>query len=197
MSFISKIDFIKKFKEKNISLFSTPDVAKVFDIKSENTLKHLLRRLSQEQIIEVLNKGKYIFLQGRSDPADFTIANFLLQPSYVSLESALSFYGLLDQFPYGITSVTAKKTREIKCRGKLYSYARIKKEYFSDFGKQDNFLIASPEKAVFDFAYFVYNGLRSKETLKDILNIHLKPALSRYLKTKAQGKFLKFISKYV
>lgn len=114
----------------------------------------------------------------------------------MSLETALSFYGILDQFPYTVTSITTKKTREVKCRGKVFSYSQIKKDYFNGFKKQDNFLIAHPEKAVFDFAYFAYNGLRSKETLRGILEDRLAGEQQEYLRKNAQGKFLKFIQQY-
>ena len=40
-------------------------------------------------------------------------ANYLYQPSYISLDSALSFYGVITGFSYKITSVSTKKTRSL------------------------------------------------------------------------------------
>lgn len=192
---MSKIDFINKLKNAGAVLFTVTDVLKLFNIQSSNTLKHLLHRLKQEKIIERLIKGKYVFLYAKREPSDFEIASFLLSPSYVSLESALSYYGILEQFVYGIISVTTQKSHEFKVRGKRYTYVRVKPEYYEDFIKLDNFLIATKEKAIFDFAYLTYNGLRSKQTLQDILAKEGEAGLRSYLTVKAKGRFLKFIQR--
>jgi len=68
-----------------------------------------LERLTKKGIIKRLTKRKYLFTFLESD--DFQIANFLYTPSYISLESALSFYGIITQFPYQITSITPKKNK--------------------------------------------------------------------------------------
>ena len=195
---VTKMKFLTLLRTKNIVCFTSDDVRKIFEIKSENTLKHLLVRLRQEGIIEKLTRGKYLFLHGKRGTSDFEIANFLVIPSYISLETALSFYGLLEQFPYKITSVTPLKPREIKIRGKIFSYSQIKKDYFKDLVKINNFLIASKEKALFDYAYFFYKGLRTASALKDLNFTHLEKKKARkYLLNNAEGKFLSFLKKNV
>lgn len=194
---VSKISFIEKFRQHNLLLFTTNDVEKLFDIRSSNTLKHLLMRLTKEKIIEPLNKGKYIFLHGRREPSDFEIANFLVAPSYISLESALSLYGIIDQFSYKITSITVKKTNNFRHHNKLFSYSKIKKEFFHGFVKQDNYLIAVKEKALFDFAYFVYKGLRSQGGLQDISSQIKQNSVKKYFLKHAEGNFLTYIKTHV
>jgi hypothetical protein len=72
------------------------------------------------------------------------------------LESALSFHGLIPEQVYEITSVTTKATRKFATPHGTYSYTRLPLPYYSygmrsvETGKRQRFLIASPEKALFD-----------------------------------------------
>lgn len=193
----SKIKFIEALREKDIVFFSSYDVRKIFSIKSENTLKQLLVRVKKEGIIEQLARNKYLFLHSQKEPSDFQIANFLVIPSYLSLESALSFHGFLEQFPYRITSITLAKPREIKIRNKIFSFSQIKKEYFKDFEKRDDFLIASKEKALFDYLYFAYKGLRSQSSLEELTVYLTNKSMKKYLAKNADKKLLSFLNQHV
>ena len=80
-------------------------------------------------------------------------------PSYVSLESALWFYGLIPEFVAKTTSITTRNTCRFQNDFGVFSYQHLKPECYSGFlGLKDendfNILIASPEKAVVDFLYF-------------------------------------------
>lgn len=91
-----------------------------------------------------------------SKPDPFLIANHILGPSYVSLESALSYHGLIPEKVYEISSVTIKATRKFSTPLGVYSYIRLPLPYYSygirsvEADRQHRFLIASPEKALFD-----------------------------------------------
>lgn len=195
-SIITKTDFIKKLREKQITLFTLSDIRKLFVIKNENTLKHLLRRLKKTGIIRRLIKNKYLFFQAKNEAGDFEIANFLVFPSYISLESALSYYGLIDQFPYHIASITINKPRSFNINEKSFIYSKIKKEYFKDFIKVDNFLIATKEKSLFDYCYFIYNRLRPQNMLSDLKSHFSNPEVSSYFDLNAQGQFRNYLIKY-
>jgi hypothetical protein len=140
-------------------------------------------------VIERVNRGKYIFLFKEIN--DFELANFLIKPSYISLESALSFYGILPQFPYTITSLTVSKSKKIVTREKEYEFTHLEKKYFFGFEKNDNFLIASPEKALIDELYFMAKNLR-KLHLEDL---DLNKVDKRKFKTLSKRyKFAPFIN---
>lgn len=194
---ITALRFISLLKEKNITLFKSDDLKKVFKIKSDNTLKKLLFRLKKAKVVKRLIRNKYLFLPLEEKAVDFQIANFLVSPSYISLESALSFYGLIDQFPYRISSITIKKSREFKIDQKLFVYAKIKKEYFKDFIKLDNFLMATREKALFDYLYFIYKGLRPENTISDLKTYLKDREIKEYFLKNADLKFLSFLKRYV
>lgn len=194
---IDKIKFIEEFKRQGIVFFNSFDVKKIFDIKDNNSLNHLLVRLNKAKIIKRLIRNKYQFLYADNNPSDFLIANFLEPFSYISLESALSFYGMIDQFPYRIASVSLRKSKQIKVENKIFIYSKIKKEYFKDFIKIEDFLIAKKEKALFDYTYFVYKGLRSKSVLDDIKNIFSDNKVKDYFLKNADKNFYAFLKKYV
>ena len=86
------------------------------------------------------------------------MANQLLWPSYVSLESALGYYGFIPESVADVTSVSTKKTsRFINSIGR-FVYQRIKPDAFRGYRSYKDeagleCLIAEPEKAVVDFLY--------------------------------------------
>jgi len=159
MESILKTEVIQTLHQKNICLFTVNDAKKIFNIHKENTLYKFLQRLEKSGIITRIAQGKYLFFLKQVH--DFDLANFLIDPSYVSLESALSFYGILPQFPYSITSVTPIKSKKIIATEKEFEYAHLEKKYFFSFIKKNNFLIATPEKALIDQLYFAAKKLRS------------------------------------
>ena len=195
MGSITQAIFINIFRKKSISLFTWADIFKLFNL-TPPAAKALLKRLRDRKIIKSLVRGKYMFQLAARAPEDFEIANFIYPPSYVSLESALSLYGILDQFPYQVTSVTLRKTRVFKINGKAFSYAHIRPGLYSGYRKENNCLIADPLKAVFDFLYMVYKGGRSAASLgllrleENNLN---KERLEAYIEKSMESRDTKFI----
>jgi predicted transcriptional regulator of viral defense system len=151
---MKKIEIIKKFKEAKIKILKTDDLGKLLNISNENTLNKIVERLIKEGILERITKGIFIF--SLSPPDDFEIANFLSSPSYISLESALNFYGILIQTPYQITSVTLQKGG----RRAKFEYLHVSPQYFFGYEKNNHFLIATKEKALLDEIYFASKGIR-------------------------------------
>ncbi|MDO8734122.1 MAG: hypothetical protein Q7K21_03070 [Elusimicrobiota bacterium] len=100
------------------------------------------------------------------------IAKEIYSPSYISLEYALSIYGLIPERTLDITSVTAKKTAKFENKLGTFVYQHIKENCFTGFiEKKDEadlaYFIATPEKAVADFLYL--NKNRFDKNYTDIL----------------------------
>jgi predicted transcriptional regulator of viral defense system len=188
---LNQMAIIEKLRQKEISLFTSSDFKKIFQIKKENTAYKILERLTKKGILKRLTKRKYLFTFLESN--DFQIANFLYSPSYISLEAALSFYGIITQFPYQITSITPKKTKIIKTLGKEFSYSHIKPELFFDYERKEKFLIALPEKALFDYLYLCLKGLRNFEKDDFDLKIINKKKFISLLKKTKQEKLMKIL----
>jgi hypothetical protein len=89
-------------------------------------------------------------------PDLFLVANHLRGPSYISLESALSHWGLIPERVHEISSVTIKTTKTYDTPIGRFSYEHLTTPYYS-FGIRSvrltefqTALIASPEKALCD-----------------------------------------------
>lgn len=152
-------EIIITFKKQNISLFTISDFSRLFNLRKNNTLYKKIQRLEKQKIIKKIINGKYIFSLSRPD--EFAIANFIKNPSYISLESALSFYGIMTGFPYSITSISTKPPKTVIIDEKEYSYSHINPSLFWGYEKNSQFLIADKEKALLDYIYFSLKGLRT------------------------------------
>ena len=82
----------------------------------------------------------------------------MYEPSYVSLETALSHYSIIPEVSMTVTSVTVKPTRRFRNRHGLFIYRTVKPAAFSGYyiERQGGFdvFIAEPEKALVDFLHF-------------------------------------------
>lgn len=184
-------EIINILREKQLSLFSLADFSRLFEIRNRETLYKKISRLEKKKIIKKLIKGKYIFLFNQ--PQDYFIANYLYQPSYISLETALSFYGIITAFPYKITSITPKKTKNIIVENKEFSYVQILPSLFWGYEKKDNFLIAEKEKALLDYLYLYTKGLRNFDKEEFDLKEINKKKLFLYAKKFKNKKILSII----
>lgn len=114
--------------------------------------------LKARGFIEPLKKGLYVVGPSVTDkkPDPLLVANHLLGPSYVSVETALSHYGLIPERVYEIASMTTKAFRSFKTALGLFTFTHLPLPYYS-FGlgmlrlSSDHYaMVASPEKALCD-----------------------------------------------
>ncbi|OGZ32247.1 MAG: hypothetical protein A3H02_00905 [Candidatus Niyogibacteria bacterium RIFCSPLOWO2_12_FULL_41_13] len=124
------------------------------------------------------------------------MANKIYAPSYVSLEFALSYHGVIPETVYEITSVAVKATRRFETLGKIFSYRKIKKSAFTGYEIQKqkgfSFIIADPEKAFVDSNYFrMLGGLKPISRL-DKEKINPEKAL-RYAKLFGNSKLISIV----
>lgn len=146
--------FEATLREKKLFLFTPLDVKRVFGV-SKTSVSFLLHRYSKKHLINRVRKGLYTFPTVHL-PEPF-IANKIYEPSYVSLEFALSYHGIIPETVYEITSVTAKTTRRFEALGKIFTYHKIKRDAFKGYEPHQQggftFFIADKEKAFVDLAY--------------------------------------------
>lgn len=95
-------------------------------------------------------------------PHPFLVANLLQKASYVSLQSALSFYGLIPEVVNITTSVSTGRPERLRTPLGTYEFRHIKTELLfgyrmTEFGEQSAF-VASPEKALLDLIYLQPGG---------------------------------------
>ena len=139
----------------------------------------ILRMVKNEELIRLKN-GFYLISEKITHGSEKVIpfeqvANLLYGPSYVSMEWALSFYGMIPERVHTITSMTLGRNKEYHTPVGDFSYFTLSSESYSigitqkkspDF--VGGFLIASPEKALADTVFKTCKNL-DKDQLKDEL----------------------------
>lgn len=145
--------------DRGIRLFSVLEFKQIFEVSYESAKKSIIRYVRNSYIIKA-KKGLY-FLKS-NPPSDFELANRLYHPSYISLDTAMSYYGIIPETIYEITSVTTRPGRQFEVADLIYSFKHIKKDCFCGYApkniRQATILIAEPEKALADYFYFVALG---------------------------------------
>lgn len=134
---------------------STQAVASLFPALEAGHQK--VRNLEAAGKIIRLKKGLYVVDPKVSRVALSTelIANHLYPPSYVSMQTALRYYGLIPEAVYTTQSMTLKHTRCFDTPLGRFEYQMISREAFpigiTNINKQNYaFLMATPEKALCD-----------------------------------------------
>lgn len=121
-----------------------------------------------------LRQGYYAFSEYKSKP-DFALyfANRIYRPSYVSLHSALAFYGMIPEAILQITSVTSLKTAYFSNEIGDFSYKSVKADLMfgynlKPFADGQTLQLANPEKALLDLFYLYpfYNNEKELEELR-------------------------------
>lgn len=104
-----------------------------------------------------LKRGLYVVSPSVSGKLLSTelIANHIYGPSYVSMESALRYYGLIPESIHIVRSIALKRSRNFENSISKFEYINCRDDYFPVGIKQEivgdySFLIASPEKALCD-----------------------------------------------
>jgi len=160
------------FKKEGLYLFTPFDIQKYFGVSPNAVNLFLYRNVKNGYILKIRN-NLYKFSDEYVN--EMLIANKIYQPSYISFEYALNFYGIIPETVYKITSATTRTTREFVVQKLSYVYHHLKKEVFTGYIKksfrEQTILIAEPEKALADYLYFVNLGkkpLGSRLNLKEI-----------------------------
>ncbi|PIZ00699.1 hypothetical protein COY61_01835 [bacterium (Candidatus Gribaldobacteria) CG_4_10_14_0_8_um_filter_33_9] len=185
------------------------------DIKKVNALfyRSRLNDWQNKGYIKKIRRGYYIFAdQSLDESVLFYVANKIYAPSYVSFEMAMSYYGLIPESVYGITSVTSNKTNRFKTEIGEFIYHHLKPKLMFGyklvtFGKGSLYKIAEIEKVILDYFYINshlktdadFSELRiNEEEFKDKIN---SEKLMKYLSVfnnksleKRIKKFLKYIT---
>ncbi len=133
-----------------------------------------LTRWVKEGKLVRLRQGYFTFSEYKNRPDYFLyFANRIYNPSYISLHTALAFYGMIPEAVVQITSVTSLKTAAFNNGFGEYSYKSVKENLMFGYELKpmaDNRIIrfATPEKALLDLLYLYpfYNDERELEELR-------------------------------
>lgn len=116
-----------------------------------------ITRLFAAGAIVRIKKGLYCFGEPfRKNPISREhLANLIYGPSYISIDYALSYYGLIPERVEMITSVTTRRSRDFDTPFGVFSYHMLSPHRYAVgavFETAGNipYLVASPEKALVD-----------------------------------------------
>jgi hypothetical protein len=153
----------------------------------------ITRFLRDKSIVRV-KKGLYVFGEAyrKGVICQESLANLIYGPSYISLEYALSYYGLIPERVEQITSMTPLRSKTFQTPVGIFEYVHLLLKKIAvgvtlvQVDPQHQFLIATPEKALADrvsfhknltstqYLYsFVCEGLRIEEEILARLNVPL------------------------
>lgn len=142
-----------------------------------------------------LKNGRYLFTQDRARVKGDEVASFLYGPSYLSLETALAWYGFIPEMVYAYVSVTSRINRRFTNELGTFIYRHIKPQLFWGYAEiqteYGHILIAEPEKALLDYLYM---NLRRIRTDSDFENVRLNmDAVKEKIDVQ---KYLKYLSAF-
>jgi len=191
---MDKLRFIlvkNELLRQRVLIFTLWDFTRIFK-RQPKSARAFLSYNTRQGNLNRIKRGVYVFPDNQ--PTKFEIANYLCKPSYLSFETVLSYYGIIPETVYAITSATTNKNaKEVNFEDQTYQYRKIKETLF--FGYQPVkigdrvVLMADKEKALLDYLYLfsLKNGQLNERM--DLSKID-KQKLGRYV-----NYFMKFTRK--
>jgi len=150
---------------------------------SANGIRRQLDRWVKSGKVVMLRRGVYAIAAPYATkyPHLFRISNELRRASYISLESALAYYGMIPEYTPVAMSVTTGRTETLANTMGRFVFRHLKKEMFFGFKETEIIpgqiaLIATPEKALVDLLYLTPNS--NQINYLNELRITLMPQLN-------------------
>jgi predicted transcriptional regulator of viral defense system len=183
------IELLKLLQKINKPFYSIADLEKITNLP-RNSLYVALKRWVTGGIIERVAQGIYVPMG--SNISLENVASQLYIPNYLSFESALAKYGVLNLIPYTLTFATTRKSRKYTLRKQAIEFRQIASELFFGYETKNGIWIASPEKALLDEVYFMVRG---KATL-DFDELDIKKLSIKILKDYSK-RFPTYVRRYI
>ena len=186
------MEILEICRKSGFRLFTSAEFREMLGLTPASA-KFLLIRYSARGVLVRLKRDLYALKDQL--PSTWSIANHLYKPSFVSMESGLSYYGMIPESIYAVTSITTKATRHFEINGVAYEYHTIKGHAFRSYRavqiSGETVLIAEREKALADYLYFVF--LKKREVNKRLrLKLVKNTVLESHVKAYNNPRFLKW-----
>jgi predicted transcriptional regulator of viral defense system len=184
--------YIKLSQKINSNIFSLQDLK----IQGCHVSSLQLTRWVDKGYLIKLKNGVYLFADRKEQTLKEYIAFSIYQSSYISLEWALSLYGMIPEVVYSVTSVTSRTSRKYENAMGVFIYRHLKNNLFFGYTKINKngqvYLLAEREKALLDYIYLNSHKIKNIDDVEELrLNSN---ALKKISKTKIK-KYSKFYPK--
>ena len=116
----------------------------------------------RKEYIQKLRNGWYRFKdEAVNEQLLYLVANKIYSPSYISFESAFSYYGIIPEGVFTILSATSQKTAGFTNDLGTFTYTSLKPNLMFGYDlikyKNQVFKIAQMEKSILDYVYIHHN----------------------------------------
>ncbi len=155
--------------------FRMQDMSSVFPDCVNLAMK--AKRSERDGKIIRLKKGLYVASPrtSRVELSPFLLANHIYGPSYVSMQAALRYYGLIPEAVYSVQSMTTGVARNYVNTVGTFNYIHVPAKYYNigvtmKVETEASFMIATPEKALCDLMVFTPDlNLRFQTSMREYL----------------------------
>jgi predicted transcriptional regulator of viral defense system len=148
------IEARRKIRELGQAVVDTSDAAARLGVDRNHASKVLTRLRDQGELVQ-LHRGTWA-LSGHVDRLEVPEHLATPSPSYISLQTALFYRGLVSQIPEVTYAVTTGRTRRYETPMGTFSLHHMEPEFFFGFETTGDRSVkmASAEKALVDLLYF-------------------------------------------
>ena len=197
----------ERFFQASSGVFTQADV--VMAIEGSNFSRHGLikRAIADEEILNI-RRGLYCLApKYQKRPVSvYGLAQSIYGPSYISLETALSYHGWIPEAVYACTCVSYRNAKEFETPLGIFSYKRVPQRTFycgverCEDKNGNVFFMASAAKALADYVYIhrlnwtsIDEAASLRIDLQDLVSV--KPQeLSELMENYSNGRVKRFLT---
>lgn len=184
--------YMQKTLERKLLNYPRPfltdgEIKSILGGSADSRYGKVKRLLKQGKLLHI-RRGLYCITEElgyQKKPHPYELAQFIYGPSYISLESAFSYHGLIPEAVYTTTSVATKRAKDFTTPLGVYSYKTLPLlNFYSqvELVKENDyqFFMAKPWKAICDYIYCYKKDCASLEPFIESLRFNLEnlPRLS-------------------
>lgn len=147
----------------NGKILNIKDLTKIFSKEYTKASAHnRISFLIKTGWLMRIKRGLYLIIdkftaRSQSDISLLQISNALRDNSYISLNAALNYYQMFDQYSKTITAITDEESKQYNFAGHIFKFSSVSKNFYFGFNKKMEsgkiIKIADAEKALIDYLY--------------------------------------------
>ncbi len=154
---MNRHELVQAVAGHDLEIFRMNDLRKLFP--DDANLPVSVKRMVDSGVLITIAHGIYTLKAESLDVEK--LATRLYYPSYISFESALAKYGIINQGLYGLTLATTRHSKKMTLAGVECEYCQLKESLYTGYTLVQGTYLASPEKALLDLLYLHSLGKRN------------------------------------
>lgn len=163
------------------AIIADRDIYSFFGDYTRKNQNDMIQRAVSWSWLTRVKRGLYVIGPPfhKEQPSRFELAQQIYGPSYISMQSALSYHQMIPEAVHATVSVTAKRSKEFNTPFGLFIFHHVPMSSFFEGVNRINdrnsvYLIASPLKALGDYVYVNKKNYKTMTELESDLRIEKK-----------------------